>query len=113
MLTVQQRPDSLAIDVRGMPPGSRYGTLVPLSVGGVIELVGTPLDARGHVVPSELVGTMARPSFASDDASVATVSATGLVRGTGSGRTTVRATLTGPWGVIRGALPIGVGVRSQ
>lgn len=112
VLTVQQRPDRLAIDVRGMPPGSAYGTLVNLSLGGVIELVGTPLDARDHVVPAALVGTVAIPTFASDDASVATISAAGLVRGTGIGRTTVRAKLPVPWGVIEGALPIGVGVRS-
>lgn len=111
-LTVQQRPSRLALDVRGMPPASSYGSALTLSLGSVIELVATPLDGKGNVVPATLVATDASPSFASDDNSLAEVTNAGVLRGNRVGTTVIRATLRGPWGVILGALPVAVGLRS-
>jgi plastocyanin len=61
--------------------------LVP--VGGTVQLTATPLDQNG----APLAGLPAA-TFASADATVATVSPTGLVTGVAAGATTITALLT-------------------
>lgn len=68
-------------------------SLVPqapsVPVGGTVQLVVTPLDQNG----APMTGLPA-PVFAVADATVATVSVTGLVTGAGTGSTTITASVT-------------------
>ena len=60
-----------------------------VSVGGTVQLTATPLDQNGA-----LMAGLPAATFASADATIATVNLTGLVTGVSIGGTTITATLT-------------------
>ena len=66
-----------------------------IAVGNTVKLAAEARDVRGHVV------TGAEFSWASSDASVATVDASGLVRGIGEGMTAVTASAGSARGTAR------------
>lgn len=72
-----------------------------VAAGDTIRLSATALDAQGNPLTGRTV------AWSTSDASVATVSATGLVTGVGSGAATISATIDGKVGVsaIRSVKP--------
>ncbi len=69
-------------------------SFVPLAVGGTQQLTATPRDASGTSVPGRPI------SWATRNAVVATVSASGLVTAIDTGTTTVTATSDGQSGIV-------------
>lgn len=73
-----------------------------MRAGGTIQLIGTPLDADGDLVPRLAV------TWESDDDEVAMVDASGLVTGTGNGIATITATSGGREGTASITVWVGV-----
>ena len=86
--------DTAAVTVKLVPVGSV--TVSPstanVSVGGAVQLAATLRDSAGYVLGGRPV------TWSSDNASVATVSASGLVTGLSAGAATVTATSEGKSG---------------
>src|SRR3989442_1032265 len=67
-------------------------TAANMYVGGTVQLTATPKDAAGNVLSGRVI------SWASSNAAIATVSATGLVTGVAVGAATITATSEGQSG---------------